>query len=175
MGIDQVAVDHSPYGGELYGYTGDAGKIVTPNVAKLAAEGLVFQTWYSSFHVCSPSRSSMLTGRHCIRTGVGVPCGKAPECRGSGGNQVFTSEAIGGLQQNETTTAEALKTAGYVSMALGKWHVGQREQYLPTSRGFDYYLGIPFSQDMGSSAWHPNMHEPYQPTPLPLLNGTRVM
>lgn len=175
MGINQISVDKTAYSEEVYGYAGDGGKIDTPNVARLAKEGLLFQTWYSSFHVCSPSRASMLTGRHSIRSGVGVPCGSAPRCRGSGMNQVFTSEAVGGLPLNETTTAEALKEAGYVSMALGKWHVGQREEFLPTNRGFDHYLGIPYSQDMGTSAWVPGPREPYQAVPLPLLNGTRVV
>ena len=59
-----------------------------------------------------------------------------------------------------------------------EWHLGQRDIYLPTSRGFDEYLGIPFSQDMGLSfwltkGWKPAL--PYQPTPLPLLNGTTVI
>ena len=175
MGINQVAVDKSIYASQVYGYTGDSGTIATPNVARLAKEGLLFQTWYSSFHLCSPSRASMLTGRHSIRSGVGVPCGAAEICRGSGGNQVFTAEAIGGLPLNETTTAEVLSEAGYESMAIGKWHVGQRKQFLPTNRGFGHYLGIPFSQDMGTSAWLPIPSEPWKPVPLPLLNGTTVI
>jgi arylsulfatase A-like enzyme len=178
MGIDQIEV---PKPANVYGYTGNNGKIKTPNLAKFASQGLLFQTWYSSFHVCSPSRASMMTGRYSIRSGVGIPnIIYAPDAPGpsSGGNCVFTAESIGGLPLNETTTAEALKKLGYATMALGKWHLGQRDIYLPTSRGFDEYLGIPFSQDMGISFWEPRgwkPAEPYFPSPLPLLNGTTVI
>lgn len=175
MGIDQVGVDHTPYGGKLYGYSGHNGTIATPNVARLAAEGLLFQTWYSAFHVCSPSRAAMLTGRHDVRLGVGEPCGFAPQCHLQGGNQVFTASAVGGLPLNETTTAEALGKHGYTTAMVGKWHVGQREHFLPTNRGFQHYFGIPYSQDMGTSAWTPAHVSIYRPVPLPLLNGTSVV
>ena len=71
LGIDQVAVPTRPPG--FVGYTGNGGAISTPNVARLASEGMLFQNWYASFHVCSPSRASMVTGRYSIRSGVGVP------------------------------------------------------------------------------------------------------
>jgi arylsulfatase A len=70
MGIDQIEV---PKPSNVYGYTGNNGTIKTPNLAKFATEGLLFQTWYSSFHVCSPSRASMMTGRYSIRNGIGIP------------------------------------------------------------------------------------------------------
>jgi arylsulfatase A len=100
---------------------------------------------------------------------------------------------------NETTIAEALKPAGYRTAAIGKWyvfkrvvdgvrvliqalspyrHLGQRETYLPTNRGFDSYFGVPFSQDMGLTFWFFNNLdpvEPYQPTGLPLLNDTEIV
>ena len=71
-----------------------------------------------------------------------------------------------------------LYTPGYVSLAIGKWHLGQRDMYLPTSRGFDHYLGIPFSQDIGLSFWLKDGYMPrypYQPTPLPLLHNKTVL
>eukprot|EP00469_Lotharella_globosa_P003700 CAMPEP_0167795494 /NCGR_PEP_ID=MMETSP0111_2-20121227/14475_1 /TAXON_ID=91324 /ORGANISM="Lotharella globosa, Strain CCCM811" /LENGTH=513 /DNA_ID=CAMNT_0007689185 /DNA_START=89 /DNA_END=1630 /DNA_ORIENTATION=- len=176
MGLNQVNVPHSP---DIYGYEGDANKISTPNVARLASEGLLFQNFYASFHVCSPSRASILTGRYSIRSGIGIPNDRyAPDAPGpsSGGNMVFTAESVGGLPLNETTTAEALKAEGYATLAIGKWHLGARQMYLPTSRGFDEYLGIPFSQDMGESFWGPETpHLPFQPTALPLLNGTTIV
>lgn len=176
MGIDQIAV---PKPAGWVGYTGNNGTIATPNFAKLASEGLLFQNWYSSFHVCSPSRASMMTGRYSIRSGIGIPNNPyAPHAPGPSNpsNMVLTAEAIGGLPLNETTTAEALRAAGYWCGMVGKWHLGQREQYLPTSRGFDAYVGIPFSQDMGTSFWEgASPHEPFQPTPVPLLNGTTVV
>eukprot|EP01052_Picozoa_sp_SAG31_P045726 SAG31_NODE_8470_length_1445_cov_1.942793_2_plen_192_part_00 len=114
-----------------------------------------------------------------IRSGVGSPNGVyAPHAPGpsQGNNHVFTGESIGGLPLNESTFAERLRPLGYQSMCIGKWHLGQRDMYLPTSRGFDRYLGIPFSQDIGTSFWLPvSPRQPYQPTPLPLLNGTSVL
>eukprot|EP01052_Picozoa_sp_SAG31_P027978 SAG31_NODE_2664_length_5277_cov_461.678943_2_plen_174_part_00 len=136
MGIDQIQV---PVAQRKYGYTGNNGTIRTPHIYQLASEGIVFQTWYSAFHLCSPSRAAMLTGRLPIRSG----CEQG----------VFNAEAVGGLPANETTMAEAVKEAGFATMAIGKWHLGQRDMYLPTSHGFDSYLGIPYSQDMGLSYW----------------------
>eukprot|EP00729_Bicosta_minor_P021828 gene21828-24992_t len=70
MGIDQIEV---PPGQRSYGYTGNNGTIATPNIKRLAAEGLVFQNWYSGFHVCTPSRAAMMTGRLPVRSGIGSP------------------------------------------------------------------------------------------------------
>ena len=81
MGINQIDVP-TPEG--AHGYTGDGGQVATPNFARLAAEGMTFQTWYSAFHVCSPSRGAMMTGRLPVRLGIGLPCGDGPECGGSG-------------------------------------------------------------------------------------------
>ena len=136
------------------------------NLARVAAEGKTFMQWYSGFHVCTPSRASIMTGRLPIRVGLG--------------DGVLSASAIGGLQRNETTIAEAVKGAGYATAMFGKWHLGQREQYLPHNRGFDDYFGIPFSCDMGCSPWHgphaldPHTcgRNPFQPSPLPLIRGT---
>jgi len=79
---------------------------------KLAAESMVFTSWYSAFHVCSPSRAAMMTGRLSVRAGIGFV--------GSGSNGVFTDEAVGCLPKNETTMAEAIKKLGYATGAVGK-------------------------------------------------------
>ena len=121
MGIDQIQV---PASQRAYGYTGNKGTIKTPNVYQLAEEGLVFQNWYSGFHVCSPSRAAMVTGRLPIRSGVGSPNGVyAPHAPGpsQGNNHVFTGESIGGLPHNESTFAERLRPLGYKSLCIGKW------------------------------------------------------
>ena len=175
LGIDQVAVPTRPPG--FVGYTGNGGAISTPNVARLASEGMLFQNWYASFHVCSPSRASMVTGRYSIRSGVGVPKDvHATSAFSPSGNMVFTAEAVGGLPLNETTTAQALGRLGYWCGMVGKWHLGARDEYLPTSRGFDAYVGVPFSQNMGTSFWvDQEAGGAFQPTPLPLLNGTTVI
>eukprot|EP01046_Picozoa_sp_COSAG06_P002326 COSAG06_NODE_82_length_25183_cov_133.214240_4_plen_120_part_00 len=119
MGIDQIEV---PAAQRTFGYSGNNGTIKTPNIKALAAEGLVFQCWYSGFHLCSLSRAAMLTGRLPIRSGVGSPTTLyAPHAPGSdGGSRVFTAESIGGLPLNESTMAERLKPLGYSTLAIGK-------------------------------------------------------
>eukprot|EP00511_Aplanochytrium_stocchinoi_P006786 CAMPEP_0204843538 /NCGR_PEP_ID=MMETSP1346-20131115/48035_1 /ASSEMBLY_ACC=CAM_ASM_000771 /TAXON_ID=215587 /ORGANISM="Aplanochytrium stocchinoi, Strain GSBS06" /LENGTH=539 /DNA_ID=CAMNT_0051982695 /DNA_START=190 /DNA_END=1809 /DNA_ORIENTATION=- len=132
---------------------------MTPNLDKLAAEGIRFTQWYSAFHICTPSRAAMMTGRLPIRSGL------------AGSNwagSVLTSSSRGGLPLNETTIAEALKQKNYATMAIGKWHLGQQGKFLPTAQGFDEYYGIPYSDDMGNSAWRPNALD----VPLPLLHST---
>jgi len=133
----------------------------TPNLVSLASKGVRFTQWYSGFHVCSPSRGSMMTGRLPIRTGT---AGAA----WTGG--VFNADAVGGLPTNETTIAKALKTAGYATKAIGKWHLGQQPKFLPIAHGFDEYYGIPYSDDMGPSAWanYVSVDRP----PLPLVHMT---
>ena len=141
LGMNQIQV---PASQRTYSYTGSNGTIRTPHISQLASEGIVFQNWYSAAHLCSPSRAAMMTGRLPIRSGC-IP-------------GVFTADAIGGLPHNETTMAAALSKVGYKSLAIGKWHLGQRSEFLPTSHGFDEYFGIPYSQDMGLSYWARRRH-----------------
>ncbi|XP_059916150.1 arylsulfatase A [Gadus macrocephalus] len=110
---------------------------LTPNIDRLAANGLRFTDFYTTCPVCSPSRASLLTGRYQTRSGI-YPGVLYPGSRG-------------GLPLNETTIAELLKPLGYATAAVGKWHlgVGPGGMYLPTHQGFDQYLGIPYSHDMG--------------------------
>jgi arylsulfatase A len=83
----------------------------TPNLDALARSGIRFTQWYSGFHVCSPSRGSMMTGRIPVRIGL---AGDA----WTGG--VFNADAVGGLPDNETTIAEVLRDNGYATKAIGK-------------------------------------------------------
>ncbi|XP_077990518.1 uncharacterized protein LOC144444838 [Glandiceps talaboti] len=105
----------------------------TPNLDKLASDGLLFTQFYVGSPVCSPSRASLLTGRLPPRTGV-YP-------------GVFQANCTGGLPLNETTIAKMLKQQGYQTGMIGKWHlgVGKNHKYLPTNFGFDYYFGIPYT------------------------------
>src|ERR1700704_6239019 len=103
-------------------------KIRTPNLDRMAAEGMRFTNFCSADPVCSPSRAALLTGRYPTR--VGVP-------------RVFFPQDQGGLNLDETTMANMLKARQYKTMCIGKWHLGRPEQYLPTHRGFDKYFGIP--------------------------------
>ncbi len=110
--------------------------IATPNLDRMAREGQKWTQFYAAAPVCSPSRASLLTGRLPLRTNVG----KNPV--------VFFEWSEDGLPQDEVTIAERLKTAGYATAHIGKWHLGHTEGYRPTDQGFDEYYGVPYSNDM---------------------------
>ena len=117
-----------------YGDLGCYGsKIRTPNLDRMAAEGTRFTSCITANPVCSPSRAGLLTGRYPTR--VGVP-------------YVLFPKAQNGLNLDERTLPQLLKQAGYRTACVGKWHLGDAPQYLPTARGFDSYFGIPYSNDM---------------------------
>jgi arylsulfatase A len=107
--------------------------IRTPHLNRMAAEGVRFTNFYSANPVCSPSRAALLTGRYPTRTGVPT---------------VLFPKDEAGLDRSETTIAGALKSRGYRTTCIGKWHLGHTPDYLPTARGFDEYFGIPYSNDM---------------------------
>ncbi len=108
--------------------------IHTPNLDRMAAEGARFTSFYAAAPVCTPSRAGLLTGRYPIRAGQ-------PGNTGPG--------TIGGLPLGEILLPQILKPRGYRTMAIGKWHLGfQPQDYLPTRRGFDSWLGLPYSNDM---------------------------
>jgi arylsulfatase A-like enzyme len=111
--------------------------IRTPNLDRMAHEGMKFTQFYAAAPICTPSRAGLLTGRLPIRTGVAS-------------NQVgvFFPDSKYGLPQKEMTIAEALKKQGYATKAIGKWHLGHRAQYLPINQGFDSWYGLPYSNDM---------------------------
>jgi len=111
--------------------------IRTPHLDRMAAEGMRFTQFYSAACVCTPSRAALMTGRLPIRNGM---CGEG---------RVLFPRSAGGLPESEITIAEALKTKGYVSTCIGKWHLGHLPKYLPMNNGFDSYFGIPYSNDMG--------------------------
>jgi len=102
----------------------------------MAQEGVQFRQFYAASNVCSPSRAGLLTG--CYPTRVGVP-------------GVLWPTDTTGLSVSNPTIAEVLKPAGYATMCTGKWHVGTQPQFMPRSRGFDQYYGIPYSSDMSPS------------------------
>ncbi len=105
----------------------------TPHLDRLAREGMKFTSFYGA-PVCTPSRAQVLTG--CYAKRVSLP------------NVIFPAAPVG-LNPAEHTVAELLKERGYATMCIGKWHVGDQPEFLPTRHGFDHYFGLPYSNDMG--------------------------
>jgi len=104
----------------------------TPNLDRMAREGMMLTSFYAA-PVCSVSRAQLLTG--CYGARVSVP-------------GVYFPGTKNGLNPKEFTIAERLKEHGYTTACIGKWHVGDQPEFLPTRQGFDRYLGIPYSNDM---------------------------
>ncbi len=131
----------------------------TPNLDRMAHEGRRFTDFHSSQPVCSASRAGLLTGCYPNRIGINGALGPASKI---------------GISDDEMTLAQLVKQKGYAAAIYGKWHLGDRPQFLPTRHGFDEYFGIPYSNDM----W-PNHPEAKQGTfpPLPIYENetpTRV-
>lgn len=135
--------------------------IKTPNIDKMATEGMKFTDFYVAAPVCTPSRAALLTGCYPLR--VGLP------------SVLFPKDNIG-LNSDETTIAEILKKVGYATCCIGKWHLGHHPKFLPTRHGFDYYFGLPYSNDMSAgqeSKWAIEQGFKYPPLPL-IENETAV-
>ncbi|MFK5971918.1 MAG: sulfatase [Flavobacteriaceae bacterium] len=146
--------------------------IKTPNLDRMAHEGQKWTNFYAGASVCTPSRAALLTGRLPIRSGMS-----------SNKNRVLFPDSKNGLPASEITLAEQLKTVGYATACIGKWHLGHKEQYLPTNNGFDYYFGIPYSNDMDKIAGEPYWDYWKQPNDsikiehfnVPLLRNTEII
>ena len=138
-----------------YGDLGCYGSgIQTPNLDRMAAEGMRFTHFNSASPVCSPSRAAWLTGRYPTR--VGIP-------------RVLDPADTYGLPDSETTMAQMLKGAGYATSCVGKWHLGSTPQYLPTAKGFDEFYGIPYSTDQGARPLMKNLDVLEEPANLEML------
>lgn len=107
--------------------------IHTPNLDRMAAEGLKLTSFYTAAPMCSPARAALLTGRYPLRASV---------------PHVLGPESEHGLPPEEITIAELLKPLGYRTAMFGKWHLGAQPGLMPTDQGFDEYLGLLYSNDM---------------------------
>ncbi len=111
----------------------------TPNIDAMAREGMRFTDFYVTAGVCTPSRASLLTGCYSQRVDMHVS---------DRGGAVLQPVAKKGLNPDEITIAETLRDAGYATACVGKWHLGDQPEFLPTKQGFDSWFGIPYSEDM---------------------------
>ncbi len=144
-----------------YGDVGCYGSTVhrTPRLDRMAAEGMRFTHFYVTSGVCTPSRASLVTGCYPRRVNMHVS---------DTGGKVLQPVSPKGLHPDEITVAETLKAAGYATSIIGKWHLGDQPEFLPTRQGFDEYLGIPYSDDMTQREGKPW-------PPLPLMRNETVI
>lgn len=125
-----------------YGDIGTYGSEInrTPNIDKMAEEGMKFTSFYASASVCTPSRASLLTGCYPQRVDMA-------ESRPEGFRSVLLAQSQKGLNPAEITIAEIPQEKGYATACIGKWHVGEQLQFLPVRQGFDYFFGTPGSNN----------------------------
>lgn len=126
----------------------------TPNLDRLAKEGVRFTDFYVAQGICSASRAALMTG--CYPNRIGILGALGPNDRH-------------GIHDDEQTMAEMLKLRGYATAIFGKWHLGRPERFLPTRHGFDEYFGLPYSNDM----WPGHPESPNAWPSLPLIEGER--
>ncbi len=140
----------------------------TPALTRMAAEGRKFTHFYATSGVCTPSRSSLMTGCYAQRVGMHV---------NERDGHVLRPASPYGLHPDEVTIAEVLKTRGYATAIIGKWHLGDQPEFLPTRQGFDSFFGIPYSDDMTEERGLRNSGRfgPVPWPPLPLMEDERVI
>jgi arylsulfatase A len=146
-----------------YGDLGCYGSTVhrTPRIDRMAREGVRFTDCYAASGVCTPSRASLMTGCYPRRVGLHLT---APD------GAVLRPVSPNGLHPDEVTIADLLKARGYATAMVGKWHLGDQPSFLPMRQGFDYWYGIPYSEDMvpegpNRAGW----------PPLPLMENDEVV
>ena len=140
-----------------YGDIGPFGNKVnqTPNLDRMAGEGMVLTQFYVANTACTPSRAALLTGSYAHRIGMD-------------GTVTFPGDKRG-LNPSEFTIAEMLRENGYATGCFGKWHLGDQPEFMPLAQGFDTYFGIPYSNDMwpGNKKGNPvTNRDPYEPLPV---------
>jgi arylsulfatase A len=139
--------DIGPFGAKGY---------ATPNLDRMAAEGMKLTDFHSAAAVCSASRVALMTGCYPQRVSILGALGPGAKV---------------GINDNEVLIPEILKQRGYATAIFGKWHLGHHPQFLPTRHGFDRYFGLPYSNDMWPN--HPTNAKDYPP--LPLIDGEKIV
>ena len=142
---DQGYGDLSCYGAEGFD---------TPNIDKMAKEGILFTDFYVSQAVCSASRASLMTGSYAERVGI---------------QGALSPWEVGGLDPKIQTIAKLLKSYEYTNAIYGKWHLGHLNKYMPLNHGFDHFYGIPYSNDMRPEGKWDYARNNFPP--LPFLDG----
>jgi arylsulfatase A-like enzyme len=133
--------------------------IATPNLDRLAAQGLRLTSFYAPHATCTPTRAAILTGGYAQR--VSLP------------RVLFPTDRTG-LAADEVTIAELLRDHGYATACIGKWHLGHRPEHLPTRHGFETFFGIPYPNDHVPERLDQQGRTRGFP-PLPLLRGEQVV
>ena len=144
---DMGYADIGPFGAKGYS---------TPNLDRMAREGIRFTNFHVSSAVCSASRSALMTGCYHGRVGIHGALGPGAKI---------------GISDTEMTMAELVKQKGYATAIYGKWHLGHHPQFLPVRHGFDEYFGLPYSNDMWP--FHPEAKKGTYP-PLPMIENDKV-
>jgi len=139
--------DIGPFGARGY---------ATPNLDRMAAEGMKLTDFQTAAAVCSASRAALMTG--CYPQRVSILGALGPKSQN-------------GINDSEVLLPEILKSRGYATAIFGKWHLGHHPQFLPTRHGFDRYFGLPYSNDMWPN--HPTNGQDYPP--LPLIEGEKTI
>jgi len=135
----------------------------TPNLDRMAREGRKFTHFCVTAGVCTPSRASLMTGCYAQRVGMH---------NNPRDGWVLRPVSPYGLHPDEVTIAEVLGRQGYATAIVGKWHLGDQPMFLPTRQGFDWFFGVPYSDDMTERVWkNDGSHWP----PLPLMENETVI
>ena len=140
----------------------------TPNLDRMAAEGMRFTDFYTGGPICSPTRAAFMTGSYPQR--VGLERALAPIKGRIGG-----LEGEIGISSDELTIAESLEQNGYATACFGKWHLGHQKEFLPTNHGFDEYFGLPYSNDMISTTIISGNSGLRFPEKLPIVEGDKIV
>jgi arylsulfatase len=137
-----------------------AKRFKTPHLDNLAAEGIRLTSFYVSSPVCSPSRAALMTGSFHPRVGI---------------QDVLYPNSNIGINSNVMTIGEIVKQRGYKTAIIGKWHLGDQVKFLPGNHGFDYYFGLPYSNDMSSNQKNNHRKSELRFPPLPLVRDDNIV